>query len=196
MNDDIYFGFSTTRMLLSRIIRKITGAKYSHCWVLHPSAVWGGMWITHADWPVVRQWPAETADAKWSVAVLYRPKFDVHPALAAVREDFERPYDVFGLVGMMWVLFMSWLGRKAKNPLASNKGLFCSEFVAQIFKKAALAEATEWDPEAMSPKAVEAYCAAHPELFEAVPGDKVKQLMGAYKPKRGLRHRRRAKKAA
>ena len=195
---NIYFGFSTTRMWLSRAIRKLTGSKYSHCWVLHPSRVWGGMWITHADWPVVRQWPAETADAKWSVAVLYRPKFpNLAQALTAVRSDFERPYDVLGLFGMMWVLFMAWLGRKVKNPLASNKGLFCSEFVAEIFQKAGLPGTINWDPETLDPKSVEAYCASHPELFEAVPGEQVKVLMGATKIERGrLRRKRRRKKAA
>lgn len=170
MNDDeILLGFSTTGVFLSRLIRWATRAKYSHCWVRHGSTVWGGIWITQADWPVVRTWPWKSATAKWTVKKLYRPRFDIHPALAAVRQDFEDPYDIAGLFGMALVMIvLKWFKRRIKNPLANPSGVFCSEFVAQILVAAKLPGTEAWDTEAITPKEVEAYCRRNPDLFEPV----------------------------
>lgn len=169
--DSIYLGFSTTNIWLSRLIRAATGSKYSHCWVRHGSAVWGGTWVTHADWPVVRQWPWKAATAKWTVKQMYRPTFDIRPALAAVRSDFEARFDVPGLFGMVFVeLGLKWFKRRIHNPLASPKAMFCSEFLAHILKAAALPGTADWDPRSLSPEDVADYVAAHPELFAPVVG--------------------------
>lgn len=165
----IYLGFSTTDVWLSRLIRAGTGSKYSHCWVRHGSDVWGGTWVTHADWPVVRQWPWRSASRKWTVQQLYRPRFDIKPALAAVRADFESRYDVPGLLGMVFVeLAWRWFHRRIKNPLASPAAVFCSEFLASILKAAKLPGTEDWDTEAMAPEDVADYCAANGALFERV----------------------------
>jgi len=169
MNDEILLGFSTTGVWLSRLIRWATRAKYSHCWVRHGSEVWGGLWVTQADWPVVRTWPWRAASRSWTVKKLYRPRFDIHPALARVRRDFEDPYDIAGLFGMVLVTIMlKWFKRRIKNPLASPSGVFCSEFVAKILVEAKLPGTEHWDPQGMTPKQVEAYCAKHDELFEVL----------------------------
>lgn len=170
--DGIYFGFSTTDVWLSKIIRAGTGSKYSHCWIRHGSAVWGGTWITHADWPVLRQWPWRAATTQWTVKQLYRPTWDVRPALASVRADFEEGYDVPGLLGMVFVeLAWKWFRRRVKNPFASPKAVFCSEFVADIFRAAKLPGTEHWDTEALAPEDVADFCAAHPELFVPVHGE-------------------------
>src|SRR3954453_14671478 len=170
--DDVYIGFSTTRLWLSRAIRWLTRSKFSHCWIRHHSSVWGGTWVTHADWPVVRQWPWETASAAWTVEQLYRPRFDIRPALQAVRCDFEQPYDLIGLFGMAYVMFMlRWFGRGVKNPIANHRRMFCSEFVAHIFKVAQLPDTGSWEPCQLTPQALEAYCAGHPELFDKIDDD-------------------------
>src|SRR3954469_13142186 len=149
--DDVYIGFSTTRLWLSRVIRWLTRSRFSHCWVRHPSSVWGGTWITHADWPVVRQWPWQAATKQWSVKQLYAPRFDIRPALLAVRKDFEARYDIPGLLGMVFVeLAWKWFRRRIKNPLASPKAVFCSEFIAEIFRAAKLPGTEKWDTQAMA----------------------------------------------
>lgn len=167
--DAIYLGFSTTNIWLSRLIRFATGSKYSHCWVRHGSAVWGGLWVTHADWPVVRQWPWEVATAKWTVKQMYAPRFDIGPALRAVRGDLEDRFDIPGLFGMAFVeVAWRWFGRKIRNPLGSPRAMFCSEFLAHILVAARLPGTEGWDPRSLSPEDVADYVAAHPELFARV----------------------------
>ena len=167
MANDVYLGFSTTDVWLSKLIRGFTGAKYSHCWVRHGSEIWGGQWVTQADWPVVRTWPWALASKPWSRKVFYRPRFDIHPALAKVRPDFEERYDVLGLFGMFFVLVsFKWFKHRLKNPLASKREMFCSEFVGSILQAAQLPGTADWNTEAITPKEVEAYCAGHPELFD------------------------------
>jgi hypothetical protein len=169
LSSSIYLGFSTTNIWLSRLIRAATGSKYSHCWVRHGSAVWGGTWVTHADWPVVRQWPWRSASAKWTVQQLYAPRFDIRPALAAVRKDFEARYDIPGLFGMVFVeLGLKWFKRRLKNPLASPTAVFCSEFIAEILIAARLPGTEGWDARSMAPEDVADYVAAHPEAFTPV----------------------------
>jgi hypothetical protein len=170
-NDGIYLGFSTTNIWLSRFIRRGSRSLYSHCWVRHGSEVWGGTWITHADWPTLRTWPWKVATRGWTVEQHYRPLFDIKPALEAVRGDFEERFDWLGLLGMVWVLVnRRWWHRRIKNPLARPGASYCSEFIAEILVAAKLPGTEKWDPMTTSPKMVEHYCRSHPELFERIVG--------------------------
>jgi hypothetical protein len=198
---DILLGFSTTGMWLSRLIRWATGSKYSHAWIRHGSEVWGGDWITQADLPVVRTWPERTASQTWTVKRLYRPRFNLRPALARVRADFDEPYDVWGLFGMAVVTAArKWLKRKIKNPWASPKKVYCSEFVVSILLHVRLPDGSPlpglegWDPETSSPQELESYCASQPAYFEPVRvrPSKRQRLRGL----RRVRRRRKAQRAA
>lgn len=174
---DVFIGFSTTDVWLSKLIRSVSRSKYSHAWVRHGSELWGGQWVTQADWPVVRTWPWDMASRTWTVQQLYRPTFDITLAMRSVRKDFEKRYDIAGLFGIFLVTVVQrWFHRRIQNPLASPDELFCSEFVCQMLMNVrlpdgtALPETERWSPEQASPKLLEKYCRRHPELFERIQG--------------------------
>jgi hypothetical protein len=145
--------FSTTSHLLSGLIRWLTKAPASHAVICVDMA--GVPMIVQADVggiePVTRdRWLARGN----RVVAEYEVLGDVD--LRGAFDDFGERYDYFGLLGFFFVLPLRWLGRKIRNPLASPRAMFCSEFVLTL----GLPEFIGLDPEATTPGDMMARCAA------------------------------------
>ncbi len=171
--DRVFVGFSTTDVFLSALIRKATGAQYSHAWLCHGSALWGGAWITQADYPTVHSWTFEKAIFGWSKLMVYEvsPAFyaDVRAAMLTSRRDFEEKFDIRGLLFMGIVtLVKKWTHRRIGNWLAHPDELFCSEFVEEVLKATGQVPFRFWKPPESSPKQVYEACEKERPRFQKV----------------------------
>jgi hypothetical protein len=171
--DRVFLGFSTTDVMLSAMIRKATGAQYSHAWLCHGSTLWGGAWITQADYPTVHSWTFEKAIVGWSKLMVYEVSAefyeDVRRAMLTSRRLFEEKFDIRGLVFMGLVTFVKkWTRRRMGNWLAHPDQLFCSEFVEDVLKASGQHPFNTWQPNDSSPKDVYLACEKERRRFTKV----------------------------
>lgn len=147
----IFIGFSTSNAWYSRLIRWATGAKCSHTFLVVPFM---GVQLVLEEG--VFGYSARTlsnmqADGSQLVALMV----PVVPLESAVAKSFDwlgQRYDYAGLLGMSWVMFKRWLGKKVRNPFASHRAMFCSESVTKVLQAANWPGAAELDPSATDPE--------------------------------------------
>ena len=96
----ISVGFSTTRSLLSRIIRKATMSKVSHTFISFDVPALGGRFMMDADWDGFRLRPHNHIFKSSAVVFEMKPKHDVSKLPAACAEFMDSPYDLVGLFGV------------------------------------------------------------------------------------------------
>lgn len=157
--------FTASDRWLSRVIRWLSGGRVSHCFIQHPSQVWGGEWATEATWPIVLQRPAEKA--RHCIFAEYACQFDATPALQKIRKEVGKWYsfDGFFLMGW-WLLIKKIFKTRIRHPFHSTKGDICSELLVKFFRSAILPGADKLDPDYTTPEGVLRYCEKLPELFK------------------------------
>jgi hypothetical protein len=128
----ILLGFSYKKgNVLSWLIRKVTGSKCSHAWLLIDDPFFGV--------PVVLQASLEgfTLDtysrfcASNEVVAIVQPAIPLDQPLRDAWQALGTPYDYLGLLGMSWVMLGRAFHRVWKNPLSSADEMFCSEAVVE-----------------------------------------------------------------
>jgi len=142
--------FTTTTSPVSQAIRWVTGSRVSHV----------AIGLSWEDVPVIVE--ATTGGVKNSPRVLwakdhilvaeYTFKPSVVVDLSEAIATIGAAYDYVGLAGYLVVLLGRRLGRKLKNPLASEKAMVCSEFVLCLNKEKTIPEWKDLDPEATTPE--------------------------------------------
>lgn len=129
----ISVGFSTTNMVVSRIIRWATKAKCSHTFIIFD---WlGEKWILEAGFTGVA--PMRYDKFKKSntiVAEVDLPGLVIDDIKSALDEMGDN-YDFGGLFGGFWPLIGTWFKMKWNNPWNNTKAMFCSELVATWLKQ-------------------------------------------------------------
>jgi hypothetical protein len=171
--DRIFVGFSTTAHVLSWFIRWVNKAEYSHAWLCHGDRLWGGAWITQADYPTVHSWTFEKATSGWSKVMVYEisPEFyhQVRRAMFESRRLFEQRFDISGLMFMAVVtLVKKWTRRRIGNWLAHPNQLFCSEFVEDVLRATGREPFRQWSPSISSPKQIYKACKKDSVCFRKV----------------------------
>jgi hypothetical protein len=155
----IRIGVSTPKKWnpLSPLIRKVMGTPYSHIWVLLEDALFdidmmlGTERIGFVTLPYERFLEESNVIQVWDPD----PSYKLEVGLYELVKRIGQPYDKVGLVGMGWVVALArWFKRKVRNPLASNKAMFCSEAVAYMLAKSAVPEAAMLVPERATPRDV------------------------------------------
>lgn len=130
----LLIGFSASKSLVSRLIRRVTGAPVSHAFVVY----WSLDYACYMVMEMVgrglseRPWHEYLADKSTAVHSVFRPVVDVSAAFPATKTWLADAYNYEGLFGMLAVLFGQLLRRKLKNPLHSPKSMFCSEMCARL----------------------------------------------------------------
>jgi len=154
----IRIGVSTPKRWnpLSPILRRIMRTRYSHIWVLLDDALFDMDMVLGTEKQGFQLIPYARFLAQNNVIMIYDPdpSYRLDVGLRAVAPLIGEPYDKVGLLGMAWVMLCRWLKRKARNPLASSKALFCSESVALVLVKSAVPEAAMLVPERATPEDV------------------------------------------
>ena len=146
----VKIGFSTTDMLLSRIIRLVTSSKTSHCWFLFEAH--GKQFVLQADIGGVRITPYSKWAKKWKIVAIVEPKYKVD--LAPAWDMLDENYDYGGLLGNAWVYLGHLFKKKWKNPLNDARSLFCSELAVKVLQASNYPGADKLDPAATSPEEV------------------------------------------
>lgn len=148
----ITVGFSSADTLVSWAIRKITGSRTSHCFIIHK--VLGVECALEAAATGFRAVPmsvfAEDNDIVDIVSV-DSEAMDEEPILGAM---LGHPYDFLGLFGFLWVMAGKRLGRAWRNPAGGPARLFCSEAVVRTLRAGGVPGASLLDPEQCSPEDV------------------------------------------
>ena len=156
--------FATTSKPLSRLIRWATRSRVSH-------AVIGTSWedvrvVIEATTGGVKNSPRALWGENHIVVAEYAFKPSVTVDLSEAVSKIGTAYDYVGLLGYLVVLFGRRLGRKLRNPLASEKALVCSEFVLCLDKDGSIPEWKGLDPEATTPEDLLRICEASQVSFE------------------------------
>jgi hypothetical protein len=134
----IAVGFSTTTLLVSRIIRWVTSSDISHSYIRFYDATLGVDIVCHADFPGVVIVPTSKFDSE-NIAI---EEFEIDDARlnTSIRKNMRligKRYPRRKLIAWIpFVLFKKWLKRKVKNPLDDPDGLICVDFCLHILNDA------------------------------------------------------------
>jgi hypothetical protein len=157
----VVIGFSTRPANpLSMLIRKMTGAKCSHAWLLVNEDFFGRPMVMEATEWGVRLVDADIFWKRNKVVRIYKPNVDLLPAVRTSGDVIGGIYDFWGLLGMGFVTVIArWLHKKITNPLQSPHSLFCSELIMQILRKGKHPNAEMFDPGTTSPQMIYVFLA-------------------------------------
>lgn len=144
----IQIGFSTTNLFLSRLIRKVTRAKVSHCWFLFDA--YGKKFILQADVGGVKITPFDKISKKWVIIDTVKPQYPID--LAPAWDLLDQHYDYGGLIGSIWVYLGRWFKKKWGNPLQDADALFCSELITKVLQQQNYPGSDSLEPSTCSPE--------------------------------------------
>ncbi len=131
----VKIGFSTARdNPASFLIRRISGSRASHAWLLLRVDPFGQEFAFEASEFGVRLVPWSAFRRQNRIVAVFEPAVPLEPAMPRAGELLGAYYDFTGLVGMAFVMLGRWLKRKWRNPLNSAKAVWCSELVAHVLK--------------------------------------------------------------
>lgn len=152
-------GFSTSNQWISRLIRKVTKGKTSHCWVTFyddtlqtdlvlEASFWGYRLIT------LKQFLKDNVIIK-----IVDPIVPLEQGLIQAASWLGSYYDVEGMVSAgVAGLWYRWFKRRIKSPLHSGKALFCSESVLKIMQLSNWPGAAALDPLTINPQQLLDFC--------------------------------------
>ena len=150
----VIIGFSTPRgfNLISWLIRKVTGSRTSHAWLLVYDPVFKLRMVMEAHSTGMRLVPLTVFEKTNVVVAQAHPRVDFSRALQNAGRWLGEKYDFTGLLGMAWVLLGRWIRRKWRNPFNDSRALFCSEAVVQTLRSAEYPHIGELQADSTSPE--------------------------------------------
>lgn len=147
---------SASDSLLGKIIRKLTGSKVNHTFLLYESNLWGGWWVAQIGPKGVEKLPAEKVRGKYSLVECHEYQESLVDGVQACRGMIGEAYDFLGILGFLFKIIVWRLtGKKIKNPLHGKHEEFCSEFIATILKKSKVCTFETCDPASVDPGEVQ-----------------------------------------
>ncbi len=155
-------GFSTTSALLSRLIRRGTGSRVSHAFLVYRDVDFDREMVMEAAGPGFRIVPLDKFRRHNRVVAIFTPRHPIDEGLKAAVDWLGESYDAAGLVGMALVLLGRWLEvrlKKPRNIFGRSKALFCSEAVARACR-ASRYPGFDLDPETTTPHDLFAFFSA------------------------------------
>jgi hypothetical protein len=188
----LYVGFSTPKLWnpLSWAIRKATGARASHAWLLVEDPLFDTRLVLEAAATGFRLIAFSRFVRTEKVVAIVCPAHPIERGLPAAGEWLGEKFDVRGLVGMAWVVLGQSLGRLWKNPFRSRRTLFCSEAVVRTMRAAGHPRSESLRVEDTTPAALLAFLSKEPGA-RVIEG-RTLALAGLSRPQRGaLRERAR-----
>ena len=133
-------GFSKTNSLISKTIRWVIGAPFSHTYIRFYDEFLGLHFVAHADWPGVMIMQADKFDKENKV--LEEFEFDcpeLKQSLTSNLRFLGSRYDYLSILGWAWTIALRRAARIiAKNPLDDPKSLICVDFCIRVLNDAGL----------------------------------------------------------
>jgi hypothetical protein len=135
-----------------RLIRKLTGSKYNHAYIIYTSYLFGGWWGVEIAEDGVVKLPLEKIKAKYYLNDCFEYEYNLDLGLQRTRQMVGKKYDWLGVLGFgLKILIKRLFRRKVDNTLQAGGRLFCSEYVASVLKLAGAFGFEKVVPEEMSP---------------------------------------------
>jgi hypothetical protein len=152
-------GFSTTNALLSRLIRRLTGSRVSHAFLVYRDVDFDREMVMEAVGAGFRIVPLDKFARHNRIVGIVTPRHPIDEGLRSAVDWLGEGYDAPGLVGMAVLLAVRALRlrtRRMRNLLASRRALFCSEAVARACRACAY-PGFDRDPETTTPQDLYAF---------------------------------------
>lgn len=149
----ISIGFSTTRSLVSGVVRWFTKSTVSHSFITFD---WlDQKWVIEAEANGVQIVPMSNFLARKNIIVktFDMPNLTMNH-LKLVLDNAGEAYDYTGLFGAIFTIIGSWFKMKWHNPWNNAKEAFCSELIAQWLKDLDIPAADSLIPSDMTPMAL------------------------------------------
>jgi hypothetical protein len=159
---EVHLGFSTTRGLLSRLIRWGTSARASHCFLVYPSDVFGCEMVLEATGAGFRVLSWKRFDRGNRLIAVYRLKLSpdcLRGGMTLLAPRLGDAYDSWSLVGY---LLRSWFSLR-RVPFNSRTKLVCSEAVALYLRHCGV---DVGDVRVVTPRDLLDLAHARPDVFE------------------------------
>jgi hypothetical protein len=146
-------GFSTTRALVSRLIRRLTGSRVSHAFLVYDDVDFERTMVMEAVGSGFRIVPLDRFERHNTVVRIFTPRHPIDVGLRSAVDWLGEGYDTGGLLGMALLLVLRSLKLRIKrrNLLASSRTLFCSEAVARACRASGY-PGFRLDPETTTPQ--------------------------------------------
>lgn len=126
-------GFSTTNMIISRIVRWFTNSKCSHAFMVID--LYDKPWVLESGYFGIVLLPLDKF-AKANKIVALVPVDVPQINVVSAMEELGDAYDFGGLVGAMFPIVGRWFKARWNNPFNSSRAMFCSEFVVTALQHA------------------------------------------------------------
>lgn len=153
VTDNVLIGLSRSKGFFQWAVRKLTGSKVNHAFILYRSNLWGGWWAVQVDDKGVRIVPSEYLESNSTSVVLYSYERNIEHSLSDIRGEVGEDYDYAGILGF-FIRIIAWkvAKKKIRNALHRKNELFCSELVAKFLRCASVKGATQLNPSTTSPQ--------------------------------------------
>ena len=152
MSANVQVGFSTGKASpVSWLIRKLTGAKVSHAFVIYTSADYACEMILEEDRGGVQIRPLALFEKTNTVIYRVQPKLPLAAALPAAVHFYNYGYAYGALLGGMWMMLGRRLKKKWHNPVHATKTMFCSALVCRLYETIAYPGFPKDRPEDVTP---------------------------------------------
>jgi hypothetical protein len=151
---NVRVGFSTPKRFnpVSWVIRRLTGSRVSHAFLVYRSRDFGEELVIEAHELGFRLLRFKQFQKDNRLVALVEPKVSLDAGLPVVARWIGTTYDYLGLLGTAVVLVGRWLERKWKNPATSAKAVFCSESVVRVMQAVDYPGASKLVPDATTPQ--------------------------------------------
>jgi len=146
----LYIGFSTTDLLISKIIRWGTKSPTSHVFLLFDCN--GIEMVFEASLFGTRLVPWKIFQDTEMVVKLTKLPYQSQEVMTPLLASLSTPYDFGGLIGSSLVIFGRWFRKKWTNPWNNPNRSFCSEIVAKRLKDLGDPNLIDCDPSSTTPK--------------------------------------------
>lgn len=146
----LYIGFSTTDLLISKVIRWVTKSPTSHAFFLFDCN--GVEMVFEASLFGTRLVPWKIFQNTEKVIKITKLPYSSQEVMTPLLEDLSSPYDFGGLIGSSFVVIGRWFRKKWTNPWNDPHRSFCSEIVAKRLKDIGDPNLQDCNPSCMTPK--------------------------------------------
>jgi hypothetical protein len=159
---EVHIGFSTTGGPLSRLIRRLTGARVSHCFVVYPCTVFGGEMVLEASGNGFRVMSWRKFDRANRLVAVYRLRLSEDRLRGGLAELGHRLGDAYDTLSLFGYLLRSLFSLK-RVPFNSRQKLVCSEAVALYLQHCGV---DVGDAYVVTPRDLLVLAEQRPDIFE------------------------------
>jgi len=152
MSSTVKVGFSTSRRLVSRLIRWATRSKISHTWLVVSDSFLGIDMVLQATMGGFQLVTYAAFEKEHKIIAVLDLKYPVDSGVKQSAQWLGFRYDYTGLFGSAFVVFGRWFRRKWRNPLNDAQALFCSEAVVRVLQASGYPGSEALDPSAVTPQ--------------------------------------------